>query len=77
MENPLFDYYQVCGMDANLDALRGRTIRKVFPSYEEAKHYYDNIDKDVKKFLQSKQLIFRAANGEDKLLESWYWSQRR
>ena len=77
MENQLFDYYQVSGMDAKLDALRGRTIRKNFPTYEEAKHYYDNIDKDVKKFLQSKHLIFRAANGEDKLLESWYWSQRR
>jgi len=57
MENTLFDYYQVSGMDAKLDALRGRTIRKNFPTYEEAKHYYDNIEKDVKKFLPRYYII--------------------
>lgn len=37
MKETLFDYYQVSGMDAKLDALRGRTIKKNFSTYEEAK----------------------------------------
>ena len=73
----MFDYYEVLGTDAKLDAYRARCIRRTFPTYEEAKRFYDSIDGEVRHFLQDKSLIFRAANGKDEMLDDWNWRQGR
>ena len=67
----LFDFYEVCAIDANIDSYKCSFIRKRFFSKNEAEKYFNSgIINDRKFFIQSKTLILRRSTGKDDLIKS-------